>query len=149
MKILSELISNLDIIEINRNQSLEISSLHFDSRLVERGSLFVAVKGTAQDGHDFINEAIDRGAVAVIYDRDSVEEKSNTTYVRVKDSQTALALLAQNFYNHPSKKLNLVGVTGTNGKTTIATMLFNLFEALGYSCALLSTIENKIGKSVY
>lgn len=149
MKSLSELITNLDILEITGDTTINISSLNFDSKSVVKGSVFVAIKGTMKDGHDFIDNAIGGGASVIIYDKKSIKKNLDATYVLVRDSRTALADLAQNFYNHPSKKLKLVGITGTNGKTTIATLLFNLFENLGYSCALLSTIENKIGKKTY
>ncbi len=149
MKTLSELISGLDILEQIGDTSIKISSIHFDSRFVKKNSVFVAVRGTVTDGHNFIDGAIARGAIAIIYDKGSIEKISGITYVRVKESHIALAQLAQNFYNHPSKKLKLVGVTGTNGKTTSATMLFDLFEKLGHPSALLSTIENKIGKKTY
>ncbi|PIQ66585.1 MAG: UDP-N-acetylmuramoyl-L-alanyl-D-glutamate--2,6-diaminopimelate ligase [Candidatus Zambryskibacteria bacterium CG11_big_fil_rev_8_21_14_0_20_42_18] len=149
MKILSELISNLEVVETTGESSLQISSIHFDSKLVEKKSLFVAIKGTSRDGHDFIEEAIKRGATAIVCDQKILKKKPNVTYIRVHDSRIAVALLAQNFYDHPSQKLRLIGVTGTNGKTTTATLLFNLFNSLGYSCALLSTIENKINKKTY
>jgi len=149
MKTLSELITNLDVLEITGNTSRKISSLIFDSKLIKKNSVFIAIKGTVKDGHDFINDAVSGGAGVIVYDKKFVEKKPDVTYVLVKDSRTALANLAQNFYNNPSKKLKLIGVTGTNGKTTTVTLLFNLFETLGYSSALLSTIENKIGKKAY
>lgn len=149
MKTLSELISGLDVLKKTNDTSTKIASIHFDSRFVKKNSVFVAVRGIISDGHNFINDAIGRGAIVIIHDKEDIEKISGITYVQVKESHIALAQLAQNFYNHPSKKLKLVGVTGTNGKTTSATMLFNLFESLGHPSALLSTIENKIGKKTY
>lgn len=149
MKTLSELIANLDSEEITGEVSKVISSIHFDSRVVEKNSIFVAIKGIEKDGHEFINEATSNGAIVIVYENKNFKTKPDLTYIKVKDSRTTLANLAKNFYNHPSKKLKLVGVTGTNGKTTTATLLYNLFKNLGYRCALLSTIENKVGDKIY
>ncbi|MEK7177190.1 MAG: UDP-N-acetylmuramoyl-L-alanyl-D-glutamate--2,6-diaminopimelate ligase [Patescibacteria group bacterium] len=149
MKNLSELISGLEVLKQTNDTSTKIASIHFDSRFVKKNSVFVAVRGNVSDGHNFIESAVKSGAIAIIYDKESIEKISGIVYVQVKESHIALALLAQNFYGHPSKKLKLIGVTGTNGKTTTATMLFNLFEALGHPSALLSTIENRIGKKTY
>ncbi|MGB3921706.1 MAG: UDP-N-acetylmuramoyl-L-alanyl-D-glutamate--2,6-diaminopimelate ligase [Minisyncoccia bacterium] len=149
MKTLAELTADLEILENDSDPALKVSSIQFDSKLAEKNSVFVAVVGTVVDGHNFIGDAVARGAKAIIYEEDSIKKISGISYVRVRDSRRALALLAQNFYDHPSRKLKLVGVTGTNGKTTIVTMLFNLFESLGYPSALLSTIENRIGDKTY
>ena len=131
--------------------STEISSVVFDSRKVERGSLFVALKGTANDGHKYIETAIESGAAAIIYqigEEASIPEtlsRTRATIIAVKDSHKALGVVASNFYDRPSDKLKLIGITGTNGKTTTVTLLYRLFTKLGYSCGLLSTIENYIG----
>ncbi len=127
-------------------ESLGIRSIETDSRKCTPGSLFVAVAGNASDGHKFIPNAIENGAVAVVYQNEGAFEKqSGTTYVKAESSRKALAALASRFYGDPSTKLNLVGVTGTNGKTTTATLLYRLFTSMGYACGLISTIANYVG----
>lgn len=125
----------------------EIQSIEFDSRKASEGALFVAVTGAATDGHLFIDKAIENGVVVVLCER--VENaKENVLYIVVKDSVIALGQIAGTFYDHPSKKLKLVGVTGTNGKTTTVTLLYNLFSQLGYKVGLISTVENKIDTAI-
>jgi len=131
-----------------KNPELEIAALVFDSRKVVAGSLFFAVRGTLVDGHQYINQAIAAGAVAVICEEVPEGQDQNTVFIRVKEASAALGFAAANFYDHPSEKLKLVGVTGTNGKTTIATLLFQLFRELGYKCGMLSTVENRINQEV-
>ncbi len=127
-------------------ESLGIRSIETDSRKCTPGSLFVAVAGNAADGHKFISKAIDNGAVAVVYQNEgSFEKRSGITYIKADSSRRALATLASRFYGDPSAKLNLVGVTGTNGKTTTATLLYRLFTSMGYACGLISTIANYVG----
>ncbi|RYE28074.1 MAG: UDP-N-acetylmuramoyl-L-alanyl-D-glutamate--2,6-diaminopimelate ligase [Sphingobacteriaceae bacterium] len=126
----------------------EISALVFDSRKVTAGSLFFAVRGTLVDGHRFIDQAIASGAVAIVCEEIPEIQNLDITYIKVADAAAALGFAAANFYDHPSKKLKLVGVTGTNGKTTIATLLFQLFRDLGYKCGLLSTVENRINNEI-
>ncbi len=127
-------------------ESLGIRSIETDSRKCTPGSLFVAVAGNATDGHKFISKAIDNGAVAVVYQNEgSFEKRSGITYIKAASSRRALATLASRFYGDPSAKLNLVGVTGTNGKTTTATLLYRLFTSMGYACGLISTIANYVG----
>jgi UDP-N-acetylmuramoyl-L-alanyl-D-glutamate--2,6-diaminopimelate ligase len=118
-----------------------IDAVEFDSRKVTNGALFVALKGLIYDGHKFIDNAIEKGATALIYDGNIEANHANITYIKVKDSNEALAIVAANFYENPSEKLTLVGVTGTNGKTTIATLLHKLFQKAGYKTGLLSTIK--------
>src|SRR5688572_24519954 len=120
--------------------NVEISGITFDSRKVERGSLFVAVAGTQSDGHSFINKAIELGAKVIVCERLPETVVENVTFVTVKDSSHALGVMASNFYDNPSEKLKLTGVTGTNGKTTTATLLYQLFTNLGYKVGLLSTV---------
>ena len=135
----------------------EIAALCSDSRQVVPGALFVAVKGYASDGHAYIASAIEKGAVAIAYeDADAVAaamKKSgadaSVTFVQVENSRHAVALMADNFFDHPSRKLTLVGITGTNGKTTTVTLLYHLFMNLGYSCGLLSTIANFVDKKEF
>ena len=130
----------------------EIDAICNDSRKVTRGSVFVAVKGYAIDGHDYISMAIGKGAAAIVYeDRKAMERQiqgadlDGVTLIEAQSSRYALAIMAANFYDNPSHKLTLVGITGTNGKTTTVTLLYRMFMALGYNCGLLSTIANYVG----
>ena len=131
---------------------IEISSVVNDSRKVAEGSLFIAVKGFASDGHDYMSSAVEKGAGAIIYEdqaaADALKEEmdvKDVVFVKAESSRHALAICAANFYDNPSHKLTLVGITGTNGKTTTVTLLHRMFTALGYSCGLLSTIANYVG----
>lgn len=180
---LKETIIDCDVVEIHGDATTEVTGVCFDSRKVKPGDLFIAVKGAACDGHKFIGSAIEKGAVAVIYeDLDSIDchnsidchgdnnentdsidcpgdnndghsqagddkgnGKNRVCFVRVKSSRHALAIAASNFYGRPSEKLTLVGITGTNGKTTTVTLLYRMFTKLGYRCGLLSTIANYVG----
>ena len=119
-----------------------------DSRKVQKGSLFIAVRGVAVDGHQFIVKAIEQGATAIVCEELPAAQNADVTYVQTKNSAEAAGQIAHNFYGAPSKKLKLVGVTGTNGKTTIATLLYKLFMGLGYKCGLVSTVENQIAGKV-
>jgi UDP-N-acetylmuramoyl-L-alanyl-D-glutamate--2,6-diaminopimelate ligase len=123
---------------------VEVSGLSFDSRKVKKGDVFIAVNGHASDGHQFIDKAIDSGAGIIVCETLPEQIKETVTYITVKDSAFALGIMASNFYDNPSAKVKLVGVTGTNGKTTTATLLFQLFSRLGYRCGMLSTVVNKI-----
>jgi len=109
-----------------------IASVAFDSRKVDKGALFVAIKGTQVDGHNYIELAIEKGAVAIVCNNLPAKTLPKITYIVVGDTSESLGYIASNFYNNPSEKLNIIGVTGTNGKTTIVTLLFNLFTDLGY-----------------
>jgi UDP-N-acetylmuramoyl-L-alanyl-D-glutamate--2,6-diaminopimelate ligase len=122
------------------------SSIAFDSRRVQPGSLFVAVKGVATDGHLFIDQAIKNGATAVVCEKMPARTPANIHFFRVQDSAKTLGLAASRFYSEPSKEIKLIGITGTNGKTTIANLLFNLFQTLGYPSGLISTVGNMIGQ---
>ncbi|NOU45747.1 MAG: UDP-N-acetylmuramoyl-L-alanyl-D-glutamate--2,6-diaminopimelate ligase [Bacteroidales bacterium] len=145
MKRLGDILFGCKIIETIGSIKIPVSKLVFDSRQVMPGSLFFALKGTISDGHAFIQIAIDSGATSIVCENLPTVLHEGVTYIRVADSSHCLALSASSFYNHPSAKLKLVGVTGTNGKTTVATLLFRLFTSAGFYCGLLSTIENKIG----
>ena len=127
---------------------MEINDVQIDSRKIKSGSLFIAVKGVAFDGHQFIDKAIEAGAVAVVFQESFIERKEGVVCVEVENSAAAAGLIAHNFFGQPSEKMKLVGVTGTNGKTTIATLLYKLFTSLGYKCGLLSTVENYIGDKI-
>ncbi len=141
MKI-KEILANCNLMEIEGDKDIDILDLAFDSRKVKNGSLFFAVKGTQVDGHDYIEKAVAQGAKAVVCERMPKAKADGVTYIQVDNSAYVLGMSASNFFDNPSKKLKLVGVTGTNGKTTIATLLYRLFTDAGYSCGLLSTIEN-------
>ncbi|HEY0610875.1 MAG TPA: UDP-N-acetylmuramoyl-L-alanyl-D-glutamate--2,6-diaminopimelate ligase, partial [Chitinophaga sp.] len=125
-----------------------VNELRIDSRAVRPGDAFIAIKGVHTDGHAFIAKAIEQGAAAVICETLPETLQEQVCYVLVNDSTNACGIMADNFYKHPSRHLQLVGVTGTNGKTTIATLLFRLFTQLGYRCGLLSTVQNQIGDTV-
>lgn len=127
---------------------MAISSVTFDSRTVKKDSLFVATFGTNSDGHLFIDKAIENGAIAIVCEILPENKNESVTYVKVTDSSFALGIMACNYFDNPSEKLKLVGVTGTNGKTTTVTLLFNLFRSLGYSVGLLSTVQNKINNNI-
>jgi UDP-N-acetylmuramoyl-L-alanyl-D-glutamate--2,6-diaminopimelate ligase len=140
---LNKILKGLEIEETTGNPPAAISQIQFDSRKVEANDVFVAVKGTQVDGHKFIEACIQKGA-SVIVCEELPAKRGEAYYIKVSDSSRALGIMASNFYDNPSKKLNLVGITGTNGKTSTVTMLFNLYRNLGYSTGLLSTVKNKI-----
>ena len=141
---LSELLRNVTTISLIGNSEADITGVDIDSRKVERGHLFVAIKGTQTDGHRFIPKAIASGATAVLCEDLPEERQEGMTYVKVESTEEAVGPVATMFYGEPSKHLKLVGVTGTNGKTTIATLLYNMFRKFGYKCGLLSTVCNYI-----
>ena len=140
----ADIIKSLTILKQSGSLDVQVSEIVFDSRNAKKGSAFVAVKGVSADGHDFIPKVIEAGC-SVIISENEVVVPANVTLIITDNSSKALALMANNFYDEPSKKLKLVGVTGTNGKTTTTTLLFNLYTKLGYHCGLLSTVVNKIG----
>ncbi len=141
---LTELLRDIKPLAIEGSQDIDITGVNIDSRRIEKGHLFVAMKGTQVDGHKFIPKAIELGAVAVLVEDMPQDVQSGVTYVQVASTEDAVGKVATIFYGEPSKKLKLVGVTGTNGKTTIATSLYNMFRALGHKCGLLSTVCNYI-----
>jgi len=144
MKTLKDILSGVTVLSTNGSVDMNVNSIVFDSRKATEGTAFVAIKGTAVDGHSFIDGVIEKGCTVIITEHE-VKVPSNVTLIVTDNSSKALALMATNFYNHPSVKLKLVGITGTNGKTTTTTLLFNLFMKLGYKSGLLSTVVNKIG----
>ena len=148
MKLLSDILYKVKLEEIIGSTHVAISSIVFDSRKVKKDSLFVATKGAADDGHIYIQKAIELGAIAIVCEEIPKDKNDQITYVKVTDSTYALGVMACNYYDNPSEKLKLVGITGTNGKTTTVTLLFNLFKSLGYSVGLLSTVQNKINNTV-
>lgn len=146
MKKLSDILKNIVPKKIIGNTNIEISNLEIDSRKVLENNLFIAISGTVTDGHNFIEKAIENGASAIVCEKLPENISDKICYVQVENSASALSVLASNFYDNPSQKLKIVGVTGTNGKTTIATLLYNLFSELGYKTGLISTIKNYIAE---
>ena len=148
MKLLKEILYKTHIEQVSGSTSVNISDIAFDSRKVSEWTLFVAVRGTLTDGHEFISKAIDKGAIAIICEEMPENIIPTITYVKVKDSSHALAIVCNNFYEDPSSKIKLIGVTGTNGKTTSVTLLHSLFTQIGFKCGMLSTVKNLIGSEV-
>ena len=145
---LNELLKNIKPIGITGDTDTEITGVNIDSRLIAAGQLFVAMKGTQVDGHQFISKAIEQGAAAVLCEDMPESVTAGVTFVQVTSTEDTAGKVATLFYGDPSRKLKLVGVTGTNGKTTVATLLYNMFRAMGYKCGLLSTVCNYIEDEV-
>lgn len=141
---LKDILYKVSLTSGSGDMNVDVKGICFDSRQVKPGSLFVAVKGTQSDGHQYISKALSLGAVAIVCEVLPESVPDNITFVTVKNSGQALGVIASNFYQNPSEKIKLTGVTGTNGKTTVATLLFKLFTSLGYKCGLISTVENLI-----
>lgn len=148
MKRLSDILYKVQLTAVAGDTAIEISDVQIDSRAVKPGALFIAVKGVAVDGHQFINKAIALGAAAVVCEDMPAEKTTGISYVQVRSTAEAAGQIAHSFYDAPSAKMKLVGVTGTNGKTTIATLLYKLFTGLGYTCGLVSTVENIIAGNI-
>ena len=147
--ILSELIKSINPLEVKGATEKDIIGIDIDSRKVEQGHLFMAMRGTQTDGHKYIPVAIEKGAVAILCEELPIELSNDVTYIRVADTEEATGIIATHFYGNPTEKLKLVGVTGTNGKTTIATLLYNIFRGFGFKAGLLSTVCNYIdGKAI-
>lgn len=148
MKQLKEILYRTFLEQVVGDTGVPVGHIAFDSRQVVPGTVFVAVRGAQGDGHGFIGKAIANGAVAIVCEDLPGELAEGVTYVRVADSRHALAVMAGNFHDHPDKKLKLAGITGTNGKTSVATLLYELFTALGHRCGLISTVEIRVGETV-
>jgi UDP-N-acetylmuramoyl-L-alanyl-D-glutamate--2,6-diaminopimelate ligase len=145
---LQDILYKVSLRSVVGKTSIEVIDIQIDSRRIKKGSVFVAVKGAAADGHQFIDKAIESGAVAVVCEIMPLSINETVVYVQVENSAAAAGFIAHNFFGQPSEKMKIVGVTGTNGKTTIATLLYKLFTSLGYKCGLLSTVENRVGDKV-
>ncbi|GGB05811.1 UDP-N-acetylmuramoyl-L-alanyl-D-glutamate--2,6-diaminopimelate ligase [Puia dinghuensis] len=145
---LQDIVYKVSIRSIVGPRDKAITNLQTDSRLAGPGTLFIAVKGTHVDGHQYISAVIEAGAIAIVCEDLPGNLQEGITYIQVEDSAASAGVIAHNFYGQPSEKLRLVGVTGTNGKTTIATLLYKLFSELGYKCGLLSTVQNHIGDRI-
>jgi UDP-N-acetylmuramoyl-L-alanyl-D-glutamate--2,6-diaminopimelate ligase len=141
VSILKDIIYKVAIEAIKGSTDIVIGKIDFDSRKIEKNDLFVAIRGTISDGHDYISKAIDLGASAIICDSFPEDIAEGVTYIQVKDTNAALAVVAANYFGNPSQKLQLVGVTGTNGKTTIASLLYQLYKKAGHKVGLLSTVK--------
>ena len=148
MKTLADILRDVNVKQINGAADTIISGITYDSREVKAGSMFFAVKGTRVDGHNFIPQVIEKGAVAIVCEILPENLSDKVTYIKVDDSSYSSGTIASNWFSNPSKKLKLVGITGTNGKTTTVTLLFNLFRELGYHTGLLSTILNRIDDEI-
>ena len=141
---LNEMLRNITPLQVIGDAEMEIKGVNIDSRKIQHGHLFVAVKGTQVDGHQYIDKAIEQGATAVLCETLPQTLAKGVTFVQVADTEDAVGKVATLYYGDPSKHLKLVGVTGTNGKTTIATLLYNMFRKFGYKVGLLSTVCNYI-----
>jgi len=149
MKLLKDILYKVAVNKVYGSTNMSIDKVVFDSRKVEKNDLFVAQKGESVDGHKFISKAIDLGAKVIVCEKTPSNLKEGIVYVEVENSNAALAIIAANYYNNPSEELKLIGVTGTNGKTTIATLLYNLFRKAGYKVGLLSTVKIMVDKTAY
>lgn len=149
MKILKDILYKVAIESVTGSTEIAIHKIDFDSRKIEENDVFVAIRGTLSDGHDYIEKAIQLGAAAIICDALPENIEKGITYIKVKDTNTALAFMAANYFGNPSEKLKLVGVTGTNGKTTIASLLFQLFQKAGFKVGLLSTVKIMVEETEY
>ncbi|HAI79529.1 MAG TPA: UDP-N-acetylmuramoyl-L-alanyl-D-glutamate--2,6-diaminopimelate ligase [Chryseobacterium sp.] len=145
---LEALLNRIPVLEITGSKNPEISEIVFDSRKAVEDSLYVAVRGTVSDGHSFIDAAIAKGAIAIVCEVLPENLYPEITYIQVKDASKTLGQLASNFYGNPSEKLSLIGITGTNGKTSVTTLLFDIFKNLGFKSALISTVEYRIADEI-
>jgi UDP-N-acetylmuramoyl-L-alanyl-D-glutamate--2,6-diaminopimelate ligase len=148
MAALQDILYKVSIRSVQGSTQVQVNDLQIDSRKVNKDSAFIAIKGSSSDGHGFIETAVERGASVIICEVLPPDRKDSVTYVQVENSAAAAGYMAHNYYDQPSANIKLVGVTGTNGKTTIATLLFKLFNALKYKCGLISTVQNQIGDTI-
>ncbi len=145
---LQEIISGINPIEVVGSVDINITGVNIDSRRISRGHLFIAMRGTQVDGHQYISKAIESGASAIVCE-EATDYVENVTYIKVKNTEDIAGIIATTFYGNPTKKIKLIGVTGTNGKTTIATLLYNMFRRMGHKCGLLSTVCNYVEGDAY
>lgn len=148
MVALKDILYRVSLTQVVGSTDVEVNSLQIDSRKVQAGDCFIAIKGTAVDAHSFIPQVIAQGATVIICEAIPAETEEGVTYVQVADSSKALGLVASNFYDNPSANMQVIGITGTNGKTSVATLLFRLFRAFGHHVGLLSTVQNQINEEV-
>ena len=148
MQLLSDILNQVEVLQLIGNVNVPVNNICIDSRNVVAGNAFIAIKGYSTDGHQFIQKAIELGATTIICEEIPAIVNDNVTFVQVKNCTKIAGIVAANFYDNPTKDLIVIGVTGTNGKTTIATLLFQLFSALGKKCGLVSTVQNQIGDEI-
>jgi UDP-N-acetylmuramoyl-L-alanyl-D-glutamate--2,6-diaminopimelate ligase len=148
MKYLKDIIRHISIIKIINDENKPINELQLDSRKIVENDVFFAIKGVEIDGHLFIEKAIEKGAKTIVCEEIPQETKIEITYLQVQNVSESLGLFAKNYYDNPTSKFKLIGITGTNGKTSCSTLLFDLFTNLGYVCALISTVENRVGNQI-
>ena len=149
MRILKDILYNVALQSVQGTTDIRINSIQYDSRKVDKNDVFIAIKGMHSDGHLFIEKAIENGASVIVAEFLPENKINNITYVEVESSSLALAFMAANFYQHPSENLKLIGITGTNGKTTVASLLYNLFKAAGYKVGLISTVKIMVGDTSF
>lgn len=148
MKQLKDILTHVSVTQVTGDTSVAVAGLCIDSRKATKGFVFIAIKGTQTDGHEYIDKAISLGAIAVVVEVMPETLQADVVYVQVADTSAAAGEMAACFYDYPTKQMKVVGVTGTNGKTTVATLLYNLFKDLGYTCGLVSTVQNHIHDKV-
>lgn len=149
MNTLRDILYKVSIEAVEGSTHLAFTNLHFDSRKVGLNDIFVAIRGTASDGHNYIKSAVDKGAIAIVCESFPEIKINGVTYIKVNDTREALAYMASNYYDNPSSKLKLIGVTGTNGKTTVTSLLYQLFQKLGYATGLISTVKILVDNKEY
>ena len=149
MKSLKDILYGVNLTAVSGSTDIEINSIQFDSRKLQKQDAFVAIRGTVSDGHQFIENALTAGSAAIICEEFPSQLEDNVTYVEVQNAKKALAVMASNYFDNPSKNLKLVGVTGTNGKTTVSTLLFQLFKKAGFKVGLISTIRIMVDDKEY
>ena len=149
MRILKDILYNVALQSVQGTTDVRINSIQYDSRKVDKNDVFIAIKGMHSDGHLFVEKAIENGASVIVAEFLPENKIKNITYVEVESSSLALAFMAANFYQHPSENLKLIGITGTNGKTTVASLLYNLFKAAGYKVGLISTVKIMVGDTSF
>ena len=149
MKNLKEILYKVAIESVKGSTDIPVQKIEFDSRLIQPADIFVAIRGSISDGHDFIQTAIDRGATTIVCETPPAEMIENVTFIVVENTNSALATMAANFYENPSAKLKLVGITGTNGKTTVASLLYQLYKDAGYKVGLISTVKIMVDEVEY
>ncbi len=147
--ILRDILYRTSIEAVKGATDIDVNKIEFDSRLIKPGDVFIAIKGTVSDGHDFIDKALSLGAAAIVCETLPEKVEEGITYIEVKSASAALAHMAANYYGNPSHNVKLVGVTGTNGKTTIASLLYQLFKNAGYKTGLLSTVKVMVNDTEY
>ena len=149
MKVLKDILYKVKIEAVTGSTLLDVNQITFNSRLTGPKDVFVAIAGTQVDGHNYIESAISQGAIAIICETLPADLRDNVTYVQVLDSNEALAFMAANYYDNPSDNLKLVGVTGTNGKTTVSTLLYDLFKRAGFKVGLISTVKVMVDEKAF